>query len=326
MSLIDVAVIGGGRSAEHEVSLASAAAVSAALDRRRYRVREFTIGPDGDWFAGPNAVDAAAAIAAIAACDVTIPMLHGPNGEDGSIAGLLELAGVPHVGSGVRAGAIAMDKWATKLVAAAIGIPTAAGRLVTAADARSVSWALPVVVKPVSSGSSQGVTLVHEASTLDAAIADALQFDDRVLVEEFVVGREVDVAVLCGPTGATSTAPALEIVRDGIFGHEEKYGGTARFVIPAPIGAEDEWMLRTHAVRLAEALGCRGIVRVDFFLTEAGPVLNEINTAPGFTAHSQVPLMYAAAGIDYPALLDLLIQSVPSPTLGGRRSAPEVRA
>jgi D-alanine-D-alanine ligase len=325
MSLLEVAVIGGGRSPEHDVSLASAAAVAAALDRTRYRVHEFTIEPDGAWSRAGATVDAANAIAGIAACAVAIPMLHGPNGEDGTIAGLLELLGVPFTGSGVRAGAIAMDKWATKLVAAAVGIPTAAGRLVTAADPHPVAWTLPVVVKPVASGSSRGVTLVREPDALPGAIAEALEFDDRVLVEQFVVGREVDVAVLCGPDGATVPAPMLEIVRDDIFGFDEKYGGAARFLVPAPIPDEDTRMLRAHATRIAEALGCRGVIRADFFLTEAGPVLNEVNTTPGFTEHSQVPRMFAAADVSYPELLDLLLDTALFGTLGDRRPTMEVR-
>ena len=307
-TILDVAVIGGGRSAEHEVSLASAAAVAAALDRSRYRVHEFTIDPNGGWLHPiAGSVDAARAVAAIAACDVAIPMLHGPNGEDGTIAGLLELIGVPFVGSGVRAGAIAMDKWATKLVAEAVGIPVARGRLLSATNRHAGEWNGPVVVKPASCGSSRGVTFVRTPERLAAAIEHALEFDDRVLVEELVVGREVDLAVLCGPAGASTPAPALEITRADIFGFDDKYGGGAQFTVPAAIPDEDLWMLRAHAIRIAEALGCRGVIRADFFLTEDGPVLNEVNTTPGFTAQSQVPRMFAAAGVDYAALLDLLI-------------------
>ena len=335
--MLDVAVIGGGRSAEHEVSLASAAAVAAGLDRDRYRVHEFTIDPDGGW-RHPiiGSIDAAVAMAGIAACDVAIPMLHGPNGEDGTLAGLLELIGVPYVGSGVRAGALAMDKWATKLVAQAVGIPVAPGRLLTATNRAAGDWNGPVVVKPASCGSSRGVTLVRDPAQLASAIDHALEFDDRVLLEQFVVGREVDLAVLCGPGGASTPAPALEITRADIFGFDEKYGGGAQFTVPAAIPDEDLWMLRAHATRIAEALGCRGIIRADFFLTEDGPVLGEVNTTPGFTAQSQVPRMFAAAGVDYAALLDLLISSAlpdpalpdPAPfaTLGDKRPTLEVRA
>lgn len=331
MSRRDVAVLGGGRSSEHDVSLASAAAVTAALDRDRYRVHPFTIERDGWWSTpGRAAMPAAQAMTELAACDVAIPMLHGPHGEDGTVAGLLELLGVPSAGSGVRAGAIAMDKWAAKLVAEALGIPTAPGVVVGAVE--PVAWSGPVVVKPVASGSSHGVTLVRRPEDLAAAIELALTLDDRALVERFIVGREVDVAVLVTPDGATAPAPTLEIVRDGIFDADAKYRDP-HFVIPAPLDAQHERWLRTYAVRLAEALGCRGLVRVDFFVTDDGPVFNELNTAPGFTEHSQVPRMFAAAGVSYPELLDLLIATAlaaavddgaPSPSLGMGRPTAEV--
>ncbi|MFG1992152.1 D-alanine--D-alanine ligase [Actinoplanes sp. NPDC048988] len=304
MSRIRAAVIGGGRNGEHQVSLASAAAVAAALDPDRYQAVRLTIAPDGTWRDGAGApIGLHAAVSVLQSCDVALPIVHGPHGEDGTLAALLELAGVPYIGSGVRPGALAMDKWVTKLIASALGIATAPGRLFTARTAAGCAWTGPVVVKPVAAGSSLGVCLVRDAESLPAALAEALRHDDRVLVEEVVTGREVDIAVLDG-----FVTPALEVVADGFFDYEAKYSGSTVFRVPAPIDPAACKALEDAALALYDALGCRGVARVDFFVTEAGPVLNEVNTMPGFTEHSQVPRMFAAAGWGYPELLDRLIR------------------
>ena len=228
---------------------------------------------------------------------VAFPVLHGPHGEDGTLAALCDLAGVPYVGSGSRAGALAMDKWVTKLVAAGVGIATAPGRLLTAARASSYTWTHPVVVKPVAAGSSHGVTLVREPAELGPALDAALALDERVLVEELVIGREIDVAVLGRPDGSRVVAPrAGDRRRREIFDHATKYGGSADFRIPAPLDDVARKELEQAAVSMYDALGCAGVARVDFFLTDDGPVLNEVNTMPGFTEQSQVPKMFAAAG------------------------------
>jgi len=299
-----VAVVGGGRNCEHEVSLASADAVAAALDRSRYDVVRLTIGPDGAWPGG-----LAAAVAVLQGCDVVLPVVHGPRGEDGTLAALCELAGLPYVGSGVRAGACGMDKWVTKLIAEAIGVETAPGKLLTRSAAASYAWTHPVVVKPVAAGSSHGVSLVSSAEGLASALEAAFALDDRVLVEEVVLGREVDVAVLGRPDGTRIVSPALEIAVDGVFGYEEKYGGSAPFQVPAALADSERKGLEDDAVAVFDALGCAGVARIDFFLPEHGqPVLNEVNTMPGFTQASQVPRMFAAAGLSYSALLDLLVR------------------
>ncbi len=300
---VKVAVIGGGASCEHDVSLASAAGVADALAERHEVVR-LTIGRSGEWEGGLPA-----AIALIQSCDVAFPVLHGPHGEDGTLAALCELAGVPFVGSGVRAGALAMDKWATKLVAEAVGVPTAPGVLLTPGTAGPYRFTHPVVVKPVAAGSSHGVTLVRSPDALAPALEAALALDDRVLVEELLVGREVDVAVLRTRAGLV-VSPALEIVVDGLFDHDAKYGGSADFRVPAALEDVDRKALEDAAVAVYDALGCAGVARVDFFLTAAGPVLNEVNTMPGFTEHSQVPRMFAAAGTSYADLVDLLVRDV----------------
>jgi D-alanine-D-alanine ligase len=298
-----VAVVGGGQSCEHDVSIASAAAIAGALDPTRYDVVPLTVGRDGGW----SGLGLASAVDVIAGCDVVVPALHGPRGEDGTLAALCELAGVPYVGSGVAAGALAMDKWATKLVANAVGVATAPGVLVTRSTAASFRFTHPVVVKPVAAGSSHGVALVRTPAELGPALDAAFALDDRVLVEDVVVGREVDLAVLGRPDGGRVVAPALEIVVYGVFDLGAKYDGSADFRVPADLAETERQELEAAAVAVYDALGCAGVARVDFFVTPDGPVLNEVNTMPGFTAHSQVPRMFAAAGTSYADLLDLLV-------------------
>jgi D-alanine-D-alanine ligase len=302
-----IAVIGGGANSEHDVSLASAASVARAVDPSRFELVSLTIDRDGGWSEGGEARSFAQAVDVLQSCALAFPVLHGPRGEDGTVAGLLELAGVTYVGSGVRAGAIAMDKWATKLVAGAVGVTTARGALLDHGQT-STTMATPVVVKPVASGSSFGVSLVHDPALLTAAIEAAFQFDDRVLVEELLVGREVDVAVLGRPDGSRIMGAPLEIVVDGgLFDLETKYDGSADFRVPAHLPAGVRAQLERAAVALYNALGCAGVARVDFFVTPDGIVLNEVNTMPGMTDLSQVPRMFAAIGIPYAELVEMLI-------------------
>ncbi|MDX6233262.1 MAG: D-alanine-D-alanine ligase [Nocardioidaceae bacterium] len=324
MSRLRVAVIGGGQNCEHEVSLASASSVAAALDPAVHDVVPLTIGLDGAWsdLSGPLGTSAgdslAAAVALIEGCDVVLPIVHGPNGEDGTLAALCELAGVPYVGSGVRGGALAMDKWVTKLVARELGIRTANGILVTADEPRPVTIASAVVVKPVSAGSSHGVTLVGHAAELDSALERALAVDDRVLVEELVTGREVDIAVLGRADGTRLLGPALEIIvaPDSLFDLTTKYDGSADFRLPAELDEVEHKELAAAALGLFDALGCAGVARFDFFVTPDGPVLNEVNTMPGMTAESQVPRMFAAVGLPYADLLADLVQAALSTARG----------
>jgi D-alanine-D-alanine ligase len=303
---IRVAVVGGGVSCEHDVSLASAAAIRGALDPARYDVVALTIDRDGMWRdreERPLGLTGAAHV--LRSCDVALPAVHGPRGEDGTLAALFELAGLPYVGSGVPAGAIAMDKWVTKLVAEAIGVATAPGRLLTAAS--SYTWTHPVVVKPVTAGSSHGVALVRRPDELGPALDAAFALDARVLVEDVVYGREIDIAVLGLADGQRVASPALEIVAEGVFDFDSKYGGDADFRVPAPLDEVAAKELADTAVEVFDALGCAGVARVDFFLADAGWVLNEVNTMPGFTEASQAPKMFAAAGLPYAELLDLMI-------------------
>jgi D-alanine-D-alanine ligase len=306
-----VAVIGGGRNCEHDVSLASAAAVADALEQAGYHAARLTIDPTGVWRDRERRpIGLAGAVHVLRSCAVAFPVLHGPHGEDGTLAALCDLADVPSVGSPLGAGALAMDKWATKLVATAIGIATAPARLLTRANAHAYTYTRPVVVKPVAAGSSHGVTLVREEAGLGPALDAAFAHDERILVEDLVTGREIDVAVLGRPDGSRVVAPALEIVLPGgeIFDHAAKYGGSPDFVVPAPLDEVTRKHLEQAAVNMYDALGCAGVARIDFFLTEHGPVLNEVNTTPGFTAQSQVPRMFAANGMSFNALLDLLVR------------------
>ncbi len=305
-----VAVIGGGANCEHDVSLASAAAICSALDPHTYDVVALTIDRQGVWHdRGGRPIGLTGASHVLRSCDAAIPAVHGPQGEDGTLAALCELAGLPYVGSGVGAGAIAMDKWVTKLVANALGIATVPGVLLTAASAPAYSWTHPVVVKPVTAGSSQGVSLVRDPAELGPALDLALAIDSRILVEDLVVGREIDIAVLRRPGGERLVSSAIEVVVDGIFDYDTKYGGVVPdFRLPAPLADADTKEVADAAVAIFDALDCAGVARVDFFLTDDGWLLNEVNTMPGFTESSQAPRMFAAAGLSFPELLDLLVQ------------------
>lgn len=324
----NILVIGGGQSPEHEVSLASAAAVATALRSRGFVVTAVTIARDGTWMregvalADGVAGSLAAAIDLIGRADAVFPALHGALGEDGALAALCALAHTPVVGSGLAAGAIAMNKWATKLVAEAAGLRVAPGILIDCADIEDAEFDESVVVKPVSAGSSFGVTLVQEAEQLVPALRGAAAFGDRILVERVVRGREIDVAVLREAGGTVWASPALEIQTDGLFDTATKYDGSARFVVPAVLSEGDRRALTSAAVTMFEALGCAGVARMDFFLTDDGPVLNEVNTMPGMTASSQVPRMFQAAGVAYPELVSRLVQAAITASIVG--AAPKV--
>lgn len=314
-----VVVIGGGQNSEHDVSLASAASVAHALDPRRFATIPITIGVDGVWrgetVRGETPVSSlASALAVFARADVVFPVLHGPLGEDGTLAALCELARTPYVGSGVRAGALAMDKWATKLVAEAVGVRTAQGVILTRCGIQRAldtieADDLPVVVKPVASGSSCGVTLVRSRDRLAPAIEAAFAFDERVLVEELVTGREIDLAILDRADGSRLIGPPLEIgpTSSGVFDRRTKYDGSASFNVPTDLRLTQVRALESAATAVFDALGCSGLARIDFFLAADGPVLNEVNTMPGMTSHSQVPRMFAALGMPYADLLTELV-------------------
>lgn len=348
---ITVAVVFGGRSSEHAVSCVSAAGVLGHLDPDRFDVVAVGISPQGQWLqvdpsglrgiesgklpevtAGepvqllPQPVSAAGVGPTGAGgtdlgarVDVVFPVLHGPMGEDGTIQGLLEMAGIPYVGNGVLASAAAMDKEFTKKLLAAEGLPVGE-YVVLRPDQSGLSLpqrqrlGLPVFVKPARAGSSVGVSRVDDWDQLDAAIHLARQSDPKVLVEAAVLGREIEIGVLEHPDGTLQYSPTSEIKLTGersFYDFEAKYlEDVAEIDIPAQLPDGLSEQIGELALRAFRALDAQGLARVDFFVTAEGrPVLNEVNTMPGFTPISMYPKMFAAAGIDYTELLSILVQT-----------------
>jgi D-alanine-D-alanine ligase len=349
---IRVAVVFGGRSPEHAISCVSAGSVLAALDRDVYEVLPVGISREGAWVlaaddpaalamhgrelpsvtgggtavvfpgdptaGGLRVLEPAEGAHLLGSVDVVFPVLHGPYGEDGTIQGLLEMAGVPYVGSGVLGSAVSMDKEFTKKLLAGEGLPVSdcvvlrPGRMPSEADLERLG--LPVFVKPARAGSSLGITKVKDAADLPAAIAHAREIDPKVLLEAAVVGREVECGVLeslAGGEPETSLPAEIRVVTEhDWYDFEAKYlDDVCEFDIPARIPAEVTARLRAMAARAFVALDCAGLARVDFFVGEDGTLtINEVNTMPGFTPISMFPRMWAATGVDYPDLVDRLVQ------------------
>lgn len=343
-----VCVIFGGRSPEHDISLKSAHSVIDNLDRERYDIHMLGITKQGEWYLYTGTTDTmeddgwladpkklrraiispdrgdGAVIAFDGAAyekigiDVAFPVLHGENGEDGSVQGLLQIAGIPYVGPHVAASAACMDKTLTKLIADYSGVRQAAWHLVTrqgfARDAESVmnevekKFAYPVFVKPAGTGSSVGVSKAKNRGELSAALAQALEYDAKVLVEEFIEGQEVEVAVLGNENPFASICGEIDSGAD-FYDYQAKYiSNCSTLYIPARIPDEVAENVREKAVQVYKAMGCRGLSRVDFFVKHDGEVVfNEINTIPGFTSISMYPKLFEASGIPYPELIDNLI-------------------
>ena len=322
-----VALIAGGRSSEHEISLASARSVLEALDPARYEVTTVAIDRGGRWTLGsggepgeltsgraieslPVVADAAPA-RALGEVDVALPILHGPFGEDGTVQGLLELAGVPYVGAGVAASALCMDKDLFKAVLRDRGIPVARNVTLRLGDEIENPFAFPVFVKPARLGSSVGITKAHDEDELVAAVALARRHDEKVLVEELLTGVEVE----CGVLGNLRPAPIASVVGE-IVPHAEWYDYAAKYeaggsdiVIPARIPDDVAARVQELAVDAFVATDCEGMARVDFFVREDGyVVVNELNTIPGFTPTSVYSRLFDASGIPYAELLDRLIR------------------
>ncbi|HVV76212.1 MAG TPA: D-alanine--D-alanine ligase family protein [Mycobacteriales bacterium] len=334
-----VAVIFGGRSSEHSVSCITAGSVLATLDPDRYDVVPVGITAEGRWVAAdthalamsgrelPSVVSGADSVAlsgdptalpeVLGPIDVVFPLLHGPYGEDGTLQGLLELAGIPYVGSGVFASAAAMDKAHMKRLLAAAGLSVPAYVVVRAgqpipADAAELGW--PVFVKPARGGSSIGISKVADRSGLEPALAEAFRHDPKALVEAAVVGREIECGVLAAADGGAPEASLPAEIR--LAGDVEFYDFDAKYMpesgtefdIPPDLPAGVVDRIRSTAVAAFEALDCEGLARVDFFLADDGRLLiNEVNTMPGFTPVSMFPQMWAATGVDYPTLVSRLI-------------------
>ena len=354
-----IAVVFGGRSTEHGVSCVSAGSVLAAIDRDRYDVVPVGISREGRWVLAPDepeklavtggelpeVTDAGASVVLsgdpthrglvvhepgavpreLGEVDVVLPLLHGPYGEDGTIQGLLELAGVPYVGSGVFASAAAMDKGHMKALLQAAGLPVGPYAVVTPrewtndpASVRETVAALgfPVFVKPARAGSSVGITKVHGPDGLDDAIEAARAHDPRVVVEAAVPGREIECGVLEGVDGGAPEASVCgEIV---VGGTHEFYDFAAKYlpdegtdlIVPADLPEDVVAEVQSLACRAFEALSCESLARVDFFVGRDGAVVvNEVNTMPGFTPVSMFPLLWKASGLDYPALVVRLVDT-----------------
>jgi D-alanine-D-alanine ligase len=319
---IRVAVLAGGRSSEHEISLASARSVVEALDPDRYETRTIEIGRNGVWSLprapGAPALDiahaslpipTAAAPQALGAVDVVLPILHGPFGEDGTVQGLLELADIPYVGSGVTASALCMDKDLFKAVLRDRGIPVASSVTFRSGDAIANPFGYPVFVKPARLGSSVGISKARTAEELGQAVELARRHDDKVLVEEFQPGVEVEVGVL-GNREPIASAVGEIVAHADWYDFEAKYEeGGMDLIVPARLPDEVMDEVRRIAVAAFVATDCEGMARVDFFVRPGGEVVvNELNTIPGFTATSVYAKLFAESGIEYAALLDRLIE------------------
>ncbi|CAM5610126.1 D-alanine--D-alanine ligase OS=Streptomyces glaucescens OX=1907 GN=ddl PE=3 SV=1 [Streptomyces glaucescens] len=358
-----VAVVFGGRSSEHGISVVTAGAVLKAIDRTRYDVLPIGITQDGRWALTadepermaitdrrtPSVDDLAESTEggvvlpvdpasrevvysepgsvpkALGEVDVVFPVLHGPYGEDGTLQGLLELSGVPYVGSGVLSSAVGQDKEYMKRVFESFGLKVgpylvirprewdrdeAGARRRIADFAGEHGW--PLFVKPARAGSSIGITKVDDFSGLDEAIAEARFHDPKILIEAALRGREIECGVLEFEDGPRASVPAEIPPPDAhaYYDFEAKYIDSTPGVVPAPLTAEETAEVQRLAVAAFDAASCEGLVRADFFLTEDGEfVINEINTMPGFTPISMYPQMWQAGGVGYPELVDRLIQA-----------------
>ena len=349
MKKLSVCVLFGGISPEHEVSLRSAEFVLNSLDAEKFNIYPVGITKEGDWirFGGtdysllPTGAwkehpdNRRAAISPVRgqglltfegdcvvreALDVVFPVLHGENGEDGAMQGLLQMAGIPYVGPHVSASAVAMDKTLTKLVVDQAKIRQAAWMLVRSADAASrLDWVVeqveakfryPVFVKPAGTGSSVGVSKAVDRAALEEAIRKAAVFDKKVLVEEFISGREVEVAVMGNDNPVASICGEIDSGAE-FYDYDAKYvTDTSVAYIPARISEEVGEQVREAAVQIYSAIGCQGLSRVDFFVTYEGEevVFNEINTLPGFTSISMFPKLFAASGIPAQELVEQLLE------------------
>ena len=318
---VRVAVLAGGRSSEHDISVASARSVIEALDPDRYESVLVEIDRQGRWQLNSRHAELPATTAetlpvvagsppaaTIGQVDVVLPILHGPFGEDGTVQGLLELAGVPYVGAGVAGSALCMDKDLCKAVLRDRGIPVARNVTLRDGDTAEHPFAYPVFVKPARLGSSVGITKVHEAEELGPAVELARRHDEKVLIEEGLDGVEVE----CGVLGNRDPIPSVvgEIVAHADwYDYSAKYDeGGMELVIPARIPPAADERVRELAVESFVATECEGMARIDFFVRPSGDVVvNEINTIPGFTATSVYAKLFEAAGVPYAELLDRLI-------------------
>jgi D-alanine-D-alanine ligase len=311
-----VAVLMGGRSSEHEISLASARSVLAALDAERFETTVLEIGRDGRWALPSGESDLlpvptqGATPAVLGEVDVVFPVLHGPFGEDGTVQGLLELAGVPYVGAGVLASALCMDKDVFKSVMRDNGIPVTRNVTLRNGARPESPFGFPVFVKPARLGSSVGISKAHDETELAEAVELAFRHDEKVLVEEFVDGIEVECGVLGNAGDAQASIPGEIVANAEWYDFAAKYDeGGMELVVPPRITEEQIARVQELSVRAFVATECEGMARADCFVRSDGEVLvNELNTIPGFTPTSVYAKLFEASGIAYPRLVERLIE------------------
>jgi D-alanine-D-alanine ligase len=323
VSRIRVAVLMGGRSSEHEVSLASARSVLESLDPARYETVRVEIGRDGRWELAPGTrpqleadgtvaetlpVPAAHVPATLADVDVVFPVLHGPFGEDGTVQGLLELANVPYVGAGVAASALCMDKDLFKSVLRDQGIPVTSSVTLRETNGFESPFGYPVFVKPARLGSSVGITKARSPDELHAGLDLAFRHDEKVLVEEFVSGVEVECSVL-GNQEPVASLPGEIVANADWYDYSAKYDeGGMELIVPPRVSQEAIERVQEVSVQAFRATECEGMARADCFVRDDGEVLvNELNTIPGFTATSVYAKLFEASGVPYEELLERLI-------------------
>jgi D-alanine-D-alanine ligase len=325
MARVRVAVIMGGRSSEHDISIASARSVVDALDPERYDVHAIEIGQDGRWHLEPVAeqgrigegggalpVPADTSSSPFEGVDVVFPVLHGPFGEDGTVQGFLELAEVAYVGAGVTASALCMDKDLFKAVMRDKGVPVVDSITILDRhrDRAENPFGFPVVVKPARLGSSVGISIVKEPEQLGPAIDLALEHDEKILLEEFVGGVEVECSVLGNEEPIASIPGEIVPLTSDWYDFSAKYDdGGMELVVPPRLDERTITRVQELAVAAFVASDCEGMARVDFFVRENGAVVvNELNTIPGFTATSVYAKLFEASGIPYAELLDRLVE------------------
>jgi D-alanine-D-alanine ligase len=300
---VKVAVLGGGRSSERDVSLASAESVRAGLAEGGHEPVEVVVEPDGRWtHAGsPLALEPSGGLLGV---DAVFPALHGPFGEDGTVQGLLDLLDVPYVGAGVLASAVSMDKPTFKELMGAHGVPQG-DYAVVRAGGPPTTFGPPAFVKPARLGSSVGISKAVSEVDLDRAVGLAFEHDPVVVIERLIEGMEVECSVL-GNGDPKASMPGELVINSDWYDYEAKYtAGGMELVVPARTPHVEE--VRRLAVEVFKIVGCAGMARVDFFVTEDGVLVNELNTIPGFTATSVYAKLWDASGVPYPELLDRLL-------------------
>ncbi|WP_017473506.1 D-alanine--D-alanine ligase [Amphibacillus jilinensis] len=348
MKKITVGIVFGGKSAEHEVSLQSAKNIVEAIDQEKYNVVLLGVDKKGKWHLNhqdsyllnatdPKAIalhhsnqhvavipgESAAQVINVttnqplAQLDVIFPVVHGTLGEDGSLQGLLRILNLPFVGVDLLGSAVSMDKDFAKRILSGAGLSVAKGLVYKEHQQSEIDFneiknklGLPVFIKPVNQGSSVGVTKANTKAEFDLGINEAFLYDDKILIEEAIVGREIECAVL-GNQKPIASLPGEVLPQDGFYSYESKYINETGAILSAPAQLSDQQTekVREEALRVFKALDCEGMARVDFFMKEDDQlIVNEVNTIPGFTKISMYPKLWGITGIDYPALIDRLIE------------------